>query len=144
MTAFDILDACLLAGVIAAWLRSGRVTLGWAVGGLIMTHLIGRHILATFPEPLLPLGVGYTGLAFAYLLSPILTVYGRVIGTIFAVMGMVCFTATMAGHNPPQDAGLGLDVWNALSTGLHLASATIMIGVARHGRILARSRRLRG
>jgi hypothetical protein len=141
MTIHDIIDALLLAAVLAAWQQSGRVQLGWAVVGLVLTHVIGRHIIATFDEPLMPLGVGFTGIAAAYLLSPMLTVYGRIVGTVFAVMGSACFVSVMAGHNPSAGQGLALNVWNVLSTGLHVAAFTILIGVHRHGRILARAAR---
>ena len=139
MTVHDYIDALLVAAVIAAWLRTGRPALGWAVGGLLMTHVVARHIIAAYDEPLLPLGVGLTGLSIAYLLSPILTVYGRAVGSLFALMGFMCFASVMTGHNPPIGHGLGLNVWNGLSMMLHLAAAIILIGIVRHGHILARS-----
>jgi hypothetical protein len=139
MTIHDVIDALLVAAVIAAWLRTGRPALGWAVGGLLMTHVVARHIIASYDEPLLPMGVGLTGLAVAYLLSPILTVYGRAVGSLFALMGFVCCVSVMGGHNPPTGQGLGFNVWNALSLMLHVAAAIILIGIVRHGHILARA-----
>ena len=143
MTAFDILDALLLAGVILAWMQARNAYLAWAVGGLIMTHLSGRHIMATYEDPLPLLGVGFTGVAIAYLLAPIITVYGRVIGTLFAGMGMACFVSLMTGHNPPIGQGLAFNVWNMLSTMLHLSAIILIVGVHRHGRILDRANRAR-
>jgi hypothetical protein len=141
MTVHDYIDVLLVAAVIAVWLRTGRPALGWAVGGLLMTHVVARHIIAAYDEPLLPMGVGLTGLAVAYLLSPILTVYGRAVGSLFAVMGFMCFVSVMGGHNPQTGQGLGFNVWNALSLTLHLAAAIILVGVLRHADILARADR---
>lgn len=137
MSVHDVIDALLLAAVITAWWQSRQVNLGWAVGGLVLTHIIGRHIIAISDQPFLTLGAGFTGLAFAYLLSPILTVYGRIVGTIFALMSAMCFFSVMIGHNPAPGRGLGFDVWNVLSIMLHTAAITILIGVHRHGYILA-------
>ena len=138
MTIHDVIDALLCAFAVLAWYRSGREGIGWGVGGLIMTHLIGRLIITDFNEPVPMLAVGFSGMALAFLLAPLLSVYGRVIGSIFAAMSSACWVSAMAGNvSPPQDGGLALDLWNFLSLGLHLVGVTLIIGIIRHDALAA-------
>lgn len=135
MTWFDVIDALFVAACATAWYRSRLPFLGWAVLGLAMLHLMGRYIITNHPEPLLSLGLLYTGAALCYLVSPILSNYGRLIGTVLACMGMVSF-----GHEafavpiPAQDGGLGFDLWNALSVGLHVVAGLTLAGIWRYER----------
>ena len=138
MTVHDYIDALLVSLVAIVWLRSRNPEIGWGVGGLLMTHLIGRLIITDFNEPVPMLAVGFSGMALAFLLAPFLSVYGRIIGTIFSLMSVACWLSAMGGNvSPAQDGGIAFDLWNALSLGLHMIGITLIVGIVRHDTLAA-------
>ena len=135
MTIHDYIDVALVAAACVAWWRSRQPEAGGAVVGLILTHLIGRQVMAVSDDPLPILAVGFTGVAMAYLLSPLLTDFGKVVGTIYAIMGSMCFASVAVGHNPAIGQGIGFNVWNALSVMLHITAVMVIVGVNDYARI---------
>lgn len=141
LTVFDLVDVAFIATICVLWLARGRAVLGWAVGGLIMYHAVARGLITTADHPLLALSMAQTAVAVGYLLSPILTNYGRMVGTLFCIMSMLSAAAVIVGHEPPIKAGLAWNVWNLNNALLMLAQAVIAVGIVRHGTLVS-SRRL--
>lgn len=142
LTVFDVLDAAIIAAAFVCLATTGRWHLGWSVGALMMYHIIGRKLLTT-DDPALNLSVMQTIVAVGYLLSPVLSNYGRIIGTLFLAMSLSGIVAVLTGTVPPLGQGLHFNLWNIQSALLHLAAIVNIVGILRHGhlrRAVARGR----
>ena len=141
MTIFHHLDAIGVALALTVFFASRQWAVGWAVGSLLLFHLGGRYYLVN--GTLLDLAAMQTAMASGFLFGPFLTVYGRLVGTIYAVMSMASLAVYASGNVPPVGHGLGLNIWNFHSLCLHVIVGLTIIGTVRHGRIATRNRPVR-
>lgn len=132
ITVFDMLDMALVAAVIVvAWAKQAKWAL-WAVASLLLYHVVGRWIAWHVAEPLPELALAQFAVALGYLFGPILSNYGRIVGSLFVVMSLSSLGGVIAGATPRLAGGLALDLWNVQSLCLHGIAITIVIGVLRH------------
>jgi len=73
--------------------------------------------------------------AAGYLLGPILSVYGRIVGVLFVAMSMSSVVAAAFGAVPKMAGGVAVDLWNFQSACLDLVAITTCIGIMRHGKL---------
>lgn len=140
ITVFDIIDVALVSGVIVAAIRLRAWWATWAVSALVLYHLFGRAVAWQVENPLPELALMQLAVAAGYLFGPILSNYGRIVGSLFVIMSLSSVTAGIAGELPPLAAGLGVDLWNFQSMCLHVVSITLIIGINRHERLAERDR----
>lgn len=132
ITAFDMIDACLVAAVIVTAIAYRAWWARWAIGGLALYHVLGRAIAWNLADPLAELALLQLGVAAGYLFGPLLSLYGRAVGTIFAVMSLSSLYASLDGSLPPLGEGLGFDLWNFQSVCLDAVAVLMILGVMRH------------
>ncbi|MFP1634066.1 hypothetical protein ACLB6G_20240 [Zhengella sp. ZM62] len=141
ITMFDNLDAAVVAAVAVIWVMSRQWQLVWAVVALALYHLWGRWIVWNSADPALELAALATGIGWAFVFGPILSVYGRLIGSVFFTMAVVTALWSPFGI-PLVGKGVGFNLWNFLSLCLYAASALTIMGVLSHAR-LSTARRAR-
>lgn len=131
LTIFDAMDFALVMGcfvVASVW----RIPY-WAAGGLLVYHVVGRWIVFQVDDPYPPLSFAQWCVALGYLFSPILSNYGRIVGTLFILMSFSTLWVYAAGVPMTHFGGLQFDVWNFQSACLTLAAITIIVGTIRRG-----------
>jgi hypothetical protein len=138
MTLFDAIDAAAVSLAVVVFFASKQWAVGWAVGSLLLFHLGGRHYLAN--GTLLDIAALQTAMAVGFLLGPFLTVYGRLVGTVYAVLSVISVMAYSTGWTVPTGQGIGINIWNIQSIGLHVIVWLTITGTLRHGRISAANR----
>lgn len=138
MTIFDYADALAVSAAVVVFIASRQWAVGWGVGSLVLFHLAGRNFIAN--GDMLDIAALQTVMAIGFLLGPFLTVYGRMIGTIYAVLSMASVLAYVTGNVPSIGAGLGFNIWNLHSLGLHSIAGLTIIGTLRYGRISSGNR----
>lgn len=138
ITVFDAIDAALLGAVavVAACRRAHWAAT--AVAALFAYHLLGRWIAWREADPLPVLGVMQGAVAFGYLVSPLLSNYGRIIGSLFVAMSLSSLIGAMAGIVPQNGQGLGVDLWNFQSACLDAVAVIMIIGMIRRDRLAPR------
>lgn len=135
ITPFDIVDAALVALVVAVAAAHRAWWARWSIGGLVTYHLLGRIVAWQAPDPLPPLALMQLAVAVGYLLGPILSVYGRIVGVLFIAMSMSSVFAAAVGVVPKMAGGIAVDIWNFQSACLDLVAITTCIGIIRHGQL---------
>lgn len=136
ITIFDVMDFTLVMGCFAVASIWRVPSAYWAAGGLLLYHVGGRWIVFQMTDPLPLLALGQWGVALGYLLSPVLSNYGRVVGTLFVLMSFSTLAAVAAGMQVTHFGGMQLDLWNFQSACLTLAAITIMAGTIRRGALI--------
>ena len=135
ITPFDVVDAVLVALVVAVAVAHRAWWARWSIGGLVTYHLLGRIVAWQAPDPLPPLALMQLAVAVGYLLGPILSVYGRIVGVLFVAMSMSSVFAAAIGVVPKMAGGIAVDIWNFQSACLDLVAITTCIGIVRHGQL---------
>ena len=135
ITPFDVVDAVLVALVVAVAVAHRAWWARWSIGGLVTYHLLGRIVAWQAPDPLPPLALMQLAVAVGYLLGPILSVYGRIVGVLFVAMSISSVFAAAVGVVPKMAGGIAFGLWNFQSACLDLVAITTCIGIARHGRL---------
>ena len=135
ITPFDVVDAVLVALVVAVAVAHRAWWARWSIGGLVTYHLLGRIVAWQAPDPLPPLALMQLAVAVGYLLGPILSVYGRIVGVLFVAMSISSVFAAAVGVVPKMAGGIAVDIWNFQSACLDLVAITTCIGIVRHGQL---------
>lgn len=135
ITPFDVVDAVLVALVVAVAVAHRAWWARWSIGGLVTYHLLGRIVAWQAPDPLPPLALMQLAVAVGYLLGPILSVYGRIVGVLFVAMSISSVFAAAVGVVPKMAGGIAVDIWNFQSACLDLVAITTCIGIIRHGQL---------
>lgn len=143
LTIFDNLDAVVVATVATIWIASRQWRLVWAVVALALYHVWGRWIVWHSEQPALELAALASVIGWAFVVGPILSTYGRLIGSVFFSMAII--TALWSGlwGVPKTGGGLGFDLWNVLSFLLYVAAALTIMGVLRHAQLSSARRHRR-
>lgn len=139
LTAFDLIDGGMVSAVILTALAKRA---HWAippVAGLALYHALGRWVAFQTDDPLPVLMVMQTLTTASFHFGLFLTTYGRLIGSLFALIGLSSAAGAWFGIVPQNSQGLALDLWNFQSAALHVIAVLMIAGIIDHDRAVARS-----
>lgn len=139
MTPWDVLDALVVAAVIAVALwRQTRPGAWMAVLGLVFHHIGARMAIQAAEEPLIWVGFLDAIVAGSFAMFT-LSRYGIAVEILFATMSLTAFGAVLFEMASPTGQGPGIDAWTLISIQTHAAALMIGIGIYRrtpeHGRV---------
>lgn len=121
--------------MVVAWRQTGRSDLWPAVASLCLFHVFGRPVVWRDPTPFPEHALAELAIASGYVVSGLLTNWGRAIGSIWATLSIVSVIAAVTGADGAPGAGLGVNAWNIHSLGLDLIAALTIGGLIRHGHL---------